>query len=186
MRPVRLFVLILALVLLPLRGWLGGAMGVEATVAVAPAAAGHAAPAVGHAQAWDGHPASLLAPTPSPVHGMHAVQPPADAADLADDDDALRPAPHGHESVASGPLEASHALPAVATAIPTAHHGAGGGDAPSHDHGHCGLCQICHSAAMAEAGQAAPVAPLPRVRPHGPALQFASAPLAQADKPPIS
>lgn len=156
MPPVRLFVLILALVLLPLRGWLGGAMGVVATVAVVPAAAGHAATAMGHAQARDGHPASLPAPIASPVHGMHSVHH-TDGADLAD-----------------------------ATTFPNAHHGTDGGDASSHDHGHCGLCQICHSAAMAEAGQAAPVTPLARVRPQGPALQFASAPLAQADKPPIS
>lgn len=52
MRPVRVFVLVLAIVLLPLRGWLGGAMAMAsaplpAQAAAAAATAEHCHPAAG-------------------------------------------------------------------------------------------------------------------------------------------
>ncbi|WP_304308938.1 hypothetical protein [Pseudacidovorax intermedius] len=156
---MRLFILVLALVLLPLRGWLEGAMAVEVTTAAASQTQTHS------------HDAAH-APTPALLPLAMADQPGETSA-------------HCHESQAmtSGAHDHSAHAP-VADATPTAHHGDDGSG--SHDHGHCGLCQICHSVAMTDAMQAAPLPPPVRVQPQGHAPHFASALLAQADKPPIS
>lgn len=155
MPPVRLFVLVLALVLLPLRGWIGGAMAVEVTPAAPSTYAAHAAN-----------------PMPAPQHM------PAMAAATA------HPPAHCHEHAADEGHGMQEASPHVASALSVAHQGDDSGTA--HDHGHCGLCQICHSVAMTDAAPAAPVAPPARVPPRSSAPHFASALLAQADKPPIS
>lgn len=159
MPPVRLFILVLALVLLPLRGWLEGAMAVEVTTAAAMSAPGHA------------HEADAFSLPVQPAVAMTT--------------EAAEPSAHCHESQAAsvgGDVHGAHAHDVESPA--PAHHGDDSGSA--HDHGHCGLCQICHSVAMTDAMQAAPLVPPARVQPHRQVAQFASAPLAQADKPPIS
>lgn len=159
MPAVRLFILVLALVLLPLRGWLEGAMGVEVTAAAAVQTLTHA------------HDAD---PAPTPASLPLAMAAPA-----------AEPSAHCHESQAMTSGAHDHGAPAhVAAATPDAHHGDDG--TGSHDHGHCGLCQICHSVAMTDALQMATLSPPVRVQPQGHAPHFASALLAQADKPPIS
>lgn len=157
MPAVRLFILVLALVLLPLRGWLEGAMAVEVTTAAA-------------------------ARTQTLAHeGVHPSTPALRTLAMADQP--AEPSAHCHESQAM--TNGAHDAPEhVAAATPDAHHGDDGNT--SHDHGHCGLCQICHSVAMTDALQAAALSPPVRVQPQGHVPHFASALLAQADKPPIS
>ncbi|WP_295531080.1 hypothetical protein [uncultured Pseudacidovorax sp.] len=153
---MRLFILVLALVLLPLRGWLEGAMAVEVTTAAAAQTQTHAHDA-----------ASASTPAPPP---------------LAMADQPAEPSAHCHESQAM--TTGAHDAPAhLAAAAADTHHGDDGNG--SHDHGHCGLCQICHSVAMTDALQAAALSPPVRVQPQGRVPHFASALLAQADKPPI-
>ena len=159
MPPVRLFILVLALVLLPLRGWLEGAMAVEVTTAAAMSAPGHA-------------------------HEADAPSLPVQPA-VAMTTEAAEPSAHCHELQAASVGVDAHGAHAHDVESPApAHHGDDSGSA--HDHGHCGLCQICHSVAMTDAMQAALLPAPVRIQPQGHAPHFASALLAQADKPPIS
>ncbi|SIP90902.1 hypothetical protein SAMN05880557_10186 [Pseudacidovorax sp. RU35E] len=159
MPPVRLFILVLALVLLPLRGWLEGAMAVEVTTAAAMSAPGHA------------HEADAFSLPVQPAVAMTT--------------EAAEASAHCHESQAASVGGDAHGAHAHDVESPApGHHGDDSGTA--HDHGYCGLCQICHSVAMTDAMQAALPAPPARVQPQGHAPHFASALLAQADKPPIS
>jgi hypothetical protein len=74
---------------------------------------------------------------------------------------------------------AEHAAPAHCTPSPTP-------DAGGSDHAGCTACGICHSAASPLEAFMPPLAPAPgTLRPFGGA-RFASAPAAQAIKPPIS
>lgn len=123
---MRVFLLVLAIVLLPLRGWMSGAMA--------------------------------MTPPPAVASASQAVA----AADAM-------PPCHGASEAAEAVKSSDHEAPAN-----SAHHA------------QCSLCQLCHSAVMAETVAALPAAAPQQARPQTPVPRFASAQPQQADKPPIS
>jgi len=153
---MRHLVLVLMLVLLPLRGWLGEAMATEMAMASAAAAtpAAHG-PCAGHAAART----SLLqtapqtaAPDPA-AHGLTHASHPADHGATASGTPGCNDSPH---------------------------------DAGAHgDSASCLGCQACHSLALTTDFHAPPAARLPADRPGARPPAFSSAVPARGLKPPI-
>lgn len=165
--PVRIFVLALAILLLPLRGWLGDgmsvAMAMQAVQSMAVASSGGA---------HDAHQAHEL-------HGAHAGH--GTSAALAAQSSMTEHT--GHDSAQANDMSGD--VVGVGKS-----HMAGSAGAASHDcqttqHG-CSDCQLCHSVAVTVWPEVVALVAPPASAPASARAAFASAEPAPGFKPPIS